>query len=143
MNWATSEEYARRAHPDHGELHPLHRRRRVHLPQQGLPQAERYSGNALIQEAIERHDSDRMAEGLKDAGWATTRLRRVLEVDHGAMGLPARFHDGRTEGLDRERNAIVEARSQLGVPYVGEWVSARRSTAAGSRSTADAQAGIA
>ena len=33
---------------------------------------DRYAGNALIQEAIEKHDSDKMAEGLKDAGYATS-----------------------------------------------------------------------
>ena len=36
-----------------------------------LPNA-RYADNALIQEAIADRDSDKMAEGLKDAGYATT-----------------------------------------------------------------------
>ncbi|MDE8685717.1 hydrolase Nlp/P60, partial [Adlercreutzia rubneri] len=35
-------------------------------------QASRYADNALIREAMESHDSDKMAEGLKDAGWATS-----------------------------------------------------------------------
>lgn len=34
-------------------------------------QAERYRTNALIQEAIELGSSERMAQGLADAGWAT------------------------------------------------------------------------
>lgn len=33
---------------------------------------QRYAGNALIQQAIAEKDSDRMAEGLKDAGYATS-----------------------------------------------------------------------
>lgn len=35
-------------------------------------QGSRYAGNALIREAIATHSSDKMAEGLKDAGWATS-----------------------------------------------------------------------
>ena len=31
-----------------------------------------YSGNAYIREAVEKRDSDLMAQGLKDAGWATS-----------------------------------------------------------------------
>lgn len=34
-------------------------------------QGSRYAGNALIQQAIAERSSDKMAEGLKDAGWAT------------------------------------------------------------------------
>ena len=98
---------ARRAHPDHGELHPLHRRRRVHpLPQQGLP-----AGGALLGQRP-HPGGDREARLGQDGRGAQGRrlgdrlvLRRVPEVDHGAMGpLPARLHDGRgPEGLDRER----------------------------------------
>lgn len=72
-NWATSEEYVPGEHTQitasfirfTGDAECIRFRSRIFL------QAERYSGNALIREAIERHDSDRMAEGLKDAGWAT------------------------------------------------------------------------
>ena len=35
-------------------------------------QASRYADNPLIREAVANHDSDKMAEGLKDAGWATS-----------------------------------------------------------------------
>ena len=35
-------------------------------------QGSRYAQNPLIQEAIATHSSDKMAEGLKDAGWATS-----------------------------------------------------------------------
>lgn len=47
-------------------------------------QGSRYAGNALIQQAIAEHSSDRMAEGLKDAGWATDsayveKLKRIMD----------------------------------------------------------------
>lgn len=101
---------ARRAHPDHGELHPLHRRRRVHpLPQQGLP-----AGAALLGQRP-HPGGDREARLGQDGRGAQGRglgdrlvLRRVPEVDHGAMGpLQVRLHDGRGPGgpvRERERN---------------------------------------
>ena len=98
---------ARRAHPDHGELHPLHRRRRVHpLPQQGLP-----AGGALLGQRP-HPGGDREARLGQDGRGAQRRrlgdrlvLRRVPEVDHGSMGpLQVRLHDGRgPEGPGRER----------------------------------------
>lgn len=47
-------------------------------------QGSRYAGNALIQQAIAEHSSDRMAEGLKDAGWATDsayveKLKQIMD----------------------------------------------------------------
>lgn len=47
-------------------------------------QGSRYAGNALIQQAIAEHSSDKMAEGLKDAGWATDsayveKLKRIMD----------------------------------------------------------------
>lgn len=47
-------------------------------------QGSRYAGNALIQQAIAEHSSDKMAEGLKDAGWATDsayveELKRIMD----------------------------------------------------------------
>jgi hypothetical protein len=87
-----------------------------------LLQNARYAGNALIKEAIADHDSDKMAEGLKDAGYATSSsyvesLKSVLD----AYGL--RRFDGMTVKEWKEGsasgNAIVRAaESQLGVPYV-------------------------
>ena len=43
-----------------------------------------YSGNALIREAVSERSSDKMAEGLKDAGWATDsayveKLKAVMD----------------------------------------------------------------
>jgi len=83
---------------------------------------ERYSGNALIQEAIANHDSDKMAEGLKDAGYATSSeyvesLKSIMKT-YGLYRFDGmtveQFKSGAASG-----NAIVEsAYSQLGVPYV-------------------------
>ena len=83
---------------------------------------DRYAGNALIQEAIANHDSDKMAEGLKDAGYATSSayvdsLKSIMKTYNlyrfDGMTLE-QFKSGTASG-----NAIVEAaHSQLGVPYV-------------------------
>lgn len=47
-------------------------------------QGSRYAKNALIRQAIAEHSSDKMAEGLKDAGWATDsayvdRLKAIMD----------------------------------------------------------------
>ena len=49
-----------------GDVECIRFRSRVFL------QASHYSANALIQQAIAERSSDKMAEGLKDAGWATS-----------------------------------------------------------------------
>ena len=123
-NWATSEEYVPGEHAQitasfirfTGDAECVRFRSRVFL------QAERYSGNALIREAIERHDSDRMAEGLKDAGWATdSSYVESLKSIMAQWGL-YRLDSMTVEDLKDSAangNAIVEAAySQLGVPYV-------------------------
>jgi hypothetical protein len=83
---------------------------------------ERYSGNPLIREAIRTHDSDKMAEGLKDAGYATSSsyveaLKSIMSTYnlYRFDGLSAEdYETGAADG-----NAIVKAAySQLGVPYV-------------------------
>lgn len=83
---------------------------------------DRYAGNALIQEAIAACDSDRMAEGLKDAGYATSSayvdsLKSIMKTYnlYRFDGMTVeQFKSGAASG-----NAIVEAaHSQLGVPYV-------------------------
>ena len=87
-----------------------------------LLQAERYAGNALIRRAIEECDSDLMAEGLKDAGYATdSSYVEALKSAMDAYGL--RRFDGMTveeyESGEAAMAAVLEAaRSQLGVPYV-------------------------
>lgn len=123
-NWATSEEYVPGEHTQitasfirfTGDAECIRFRSRVFL------QAERYSGNALIREAIEKHDSDRMAEGLKDAGWATdSSYVESLKSIMAQWGL-YRLDSMTVEDLKdttASGNAIVEAAySQLGVPYV-------------------------
>lgn len=85
-------------------------------------QAGHYANNPLIREAMEEHDSDKMAEGLKDAGWATSSSYvESLKSAMDAYGL--RRFDGMSleefRSLDQARSTVVAAaRSQLGVPYV-------------------------
>lgn len=85
-------------------------------------QNSRYSENPLIKEAIERHDSDKMAEGLKDAGYATSSS--YVESLKSAMKTYNLYRfDGMTveqfESMVANGDAIVQAAySQLGVPYV-------------------------
>ena len=85
-------------------------------------QASRYADNSLIREAIAECDSDKMAEGLKDAGWATSES--YVESLIGAMETYDLY---RFDGMSLEEwqsdtstaEAIVAAAySQLGVPYV-------------------------
>ena len=87
-----------------------------------LLQNSRYADNALIKEAIADRDSDKMAEGLKDAGYATSSeyvesLKSVMRTYNlyrfDGMGVDD-FEKGAASG-----DAIVQAAySQLGVPYV-------------------------
>ena len=85
-------------------------------------QAERYASNALIREAIANHDSDKMAEGLKNAGWATSSsyvesLKSVMETYNLYRFDGMSLEDFRSGALSAD--AIVSAAySQLGVPYV-------------------------
>ena len=81
-----------------------------------------YRDNALIKEAIVTHSSDKMAEGLKETGWATssvyedslkTALKTYNLYRFDAMTL-ADFKNG-----VYSKDAIVQAAfTQLGVPYV-------------------------
>lgn len=82
----------------------------------------RYAGNPLIQQAIADKDSDKMAEGLKDAGYATSsEYVSSLKGAMDAWGL--RRFDGMS--LEDFRSAaangdaiVAAAMGQLGVPYV-------------------------
>lgn len=87
-----------------------------------LLQSDRYAGNALIQRAIAEHDSDLMAEGLKDAGYATSSsyvesLKSVMDT-YGLRRFDGMsVEDWKSGGATG--NAVVDAAiSQLGVPYV-------------------------
>ena len=108
------------------ELHPLHRRRGVHpLPQPRLP-----AGGALREqrrssrEAMANHDSDKMAEGLKDAGWATdSSYVETPEVDHGAPTASTRFdgmslEDFKDPARERATRSSPPRTASSACPYV-------------------------
>lgn len=82
----------------------------------------RYAGNALIQQAIAEKSSDKMAEGLKDAGYATSSdYVASLKSAMDAYGL--RRFDGMSledfrSGAANGDAIVAAAMGQLGVPYV-------------------------
>ncbi|MDD5925517.1 glucosaminidase domain-containing protein [Ellagibacter isourolithinifaciens] len=87
-----------------------------------LLQNSRYADNPFIQEAITEHSSDKMAEGLKDAGWATSSAY-VESLKNALQTYNLYRFDGMTleefQNAGSNANAIVAAAySQLGVPYV-------------------------
>lgn len=99
-----------------GDVECIRFRSRVFL------QASHYKNNALIRQAIAEHSSDKMAEGLKDAGWATSSSYvESLKAALDAYNL-RRFDSMRADDLESgELSAdavIAAAYSQLGVPYV-------------------------
>ena len=99
-----------------GDVECIRFRSRVFLQQFG------FRNNALIREAISSKSSDKMAEGLKDAGWATSSsytesLKSIMDTYNlrrfDSMSIED-LEDGALSG-----DAIVQAAySQLGVPYV-------------------------
>lgn len=123
-SWATREEAADGSHYAitaqfivfEGDAECIRFRSRVFL------QAGRYANNPLIREAVANHDSDMMAEGFKDAGWATdSSYVETLKMIMDTYGL--RRFDGLSledfKAGEEAGNAIVAAAySQLGVPYV-------------------------
>lgn len=99
-----------------GDVECIRFRSRVFL------QAAHYKNNALIRKAIAEHSSDKMAEGLKDAGWATSSSYvESLKAALDAYNL-RRFDSMTVEDLESgalSADAIIAAAySQLGVPYV-------------------------
>ena len=83
---------------------------------------ERYAGNALIQEAIANHDSDKMAEGLKDAGYATSSsyvesLKAAMDT-YGLRRFDGISLEDYKKGVADGNKVLQAAYSQLGVPYV-------------------------
>lgn len=99
-----------------GDVECIRFRSRVFL------QASHYRNNALIQQAIAERSSDKMAEGLKDAGWATSSA--YVDSLKSAMDTYnlRRFDSMTVEDFERgalSADAVIAAAySQLGVPYV-------------------------
>ena len=99
-----------------GDVECIRFRSRVFL------QASHYSANTLIQQAIAERSSDKMAEGLKDAGWATSSA--YVDSLKSAMDTYnlRRFDSMTVEDLESgalSADAVIAAAySQLGVPYV-------------------------
>ena len=123
-SWATGEEAADGSHyvitaqfiVFEGDEECIRFRSRVFL------QAGRYANNPLIKEAVANHDSDKMAEGLKDAGWATdSSYVETLKSIMDTYGL-RRFDGLSLEDFKAGEGAgnviVAAAYSQLGVPYV-------------------------
>ena len=82
----------------------------------------RYADNPLIREAIAKKDSDKMAEGLKDAGYATSSAY-VASLKSALDTYNLRRFDGLSlsdyKNGSANGNKVLEAAfSQLGVPYV-------------------------
>lgn len=87
-----------------------------------LLQNERYAGNSLIQRAIAEHDSDLMAEGLKDAGYATSSsyvdsLKTVMDT-YGLRRFDTMTLQDWKDGTASGNAIVAAATTQLGVPYV-------------------------
>lgn len=87
-----------------------------------LLQSDRYAGNELIQRAIAEHDSDLMAEGLKDAGYATSSsyvesLKSVMDT-YGLRRFDGMSVQDWKSGTASGNAVVAAATSQLGVPYV-------------------------
>ena len=83
---------------------------------------ERYSGNELIQRAIAEHDSDLMAEGLEDAGYATSSsyaesLKSVMDA-YGLRRFDGISLEDYRNGIASGNKIVEAAYSQIGVPYV-------------------------
>ena len=81
-----------------------------------------YSGNALIREAVSEQSSDKMAEGLKDAGWATDsayveKLKAVMD-QYGLRAFDAMAPGDLANPSAEGASVVAAAFSQLGVPYV-------------------------
>lgn len=122
-SWATSEEYGGQTVGIMADFTVFKGHREcIVFRSRVLLANQRYAGNALIRQAIAEKDSDKMAEGLKDAGYATSSdyvssLKSAMDTwglrRFDGMSLED-FRSGAADG-----SAIVAAAAgQLGVPYV-------------------------
>ena len=122
-SWATNEEYAGQVVGIMADFTVFkgHRECIVFRSRVLLANA-RYAGNALIRQAIAEKSSDKMAEGLKDAGYATSsEYVASLKSAMDAWGL--RRFDGMSledfrSGAANGDAIVAAAMGQLGVPYV-------------------------
>ena len=123
-SWATGEEAADGSHYAitaqfivfEGDEECIRFRSRVFLAR------PTYSGNALIREAVSERSSDKMAEGLKDAGWATDsayveKLKAVMD-QYGLRAFDAMAPGDLANSSAGGASVVAAAFSQLGVPYV-------------------------
>ena len=122
-SWATNEEYGGQVVGIMADFTVFKGHREcVVFRSRVLLASSRYAGNPLIQQAIADKDSDKMAEGLKDAGYATSsEYVSSLKGAMDAWGL--RRFDGMSledfrSGAANGDAVVAAAMSQLGVPYV-------------------------
>lgn len=81
-----------------------------------------FANNASIREAIASHDSDKMAEGLKEGGWATSpvyveSLKSIMDT-YGLRRFDAMSVSDWKDMDAKAQKILAAAESQLGVPYV-------------------------
>lgn len=122
-SWATSEEYAGQVVGIMADFTVFKGHREcIAFRSRVLLANSRYAGNTLIRQAIAEKSSDKMAEGLKDAGYATSsEYVASLKSAMDAYGL--RRFDGMSledfrSGATGGDAIVAAAMSQLGVPYV-------------------------
>lgn len=81
-----------------------------------------FANNPSIKEAIASHDSDKMAEGLKEGGWATSpvyveSLKSIMDT-YGLRRFDAMSVSDWKDMDAKAQKILAAAESQLGVPYV-------------------------
>lgn len=85
-------------------------------------QQSHFKNQPAIQEAISNHDSDKMAEGLKAGGWATSStyvesLKSIMDT-YGLRRFDSMTLDDWKSMDEKAQKIVAAAESQLGVPYV-------------------------
>lgn len=81
-----------------------------------------FANNASIKEAIANRDSDKMAVGLKEGGWATSpvyveSLKSIMDT-YGLRCFDAMSLSDWKDMDGKAQKILAAAESQLGVPYV-------------------------
>lgn len=122
--WSTKEEYTPGTFTTitayftvfKGDVECIRFRSRVFL------QSSLYKNNVLIKEAISTHSSNKMAEGLKDAGWATSSayvdsLKSAMDT-YNLRRFDSMSLSDLESGAFSSDAIVTAAYSQLGVPYV-------------------------